>query len=64
MNSIVGTTDLRTVGHVALKMRFWTTVEEDHTLGTRSCVWSAASRVVIGQARTCGEGVMCLRDVG
>jgi hypothetical protein len=63
MGSIVRTTNLRIVGHVALKMRFRTTVDEDH-MYTFVCVWSAASRVVIGQARSCGEGVMCLRDVG
>lgn len=63
MGSIVRTTNLRIGGRVTLKMRFRTTVDEDH-MYTFVCVCSAASRVVIGQARDCGEGVTCLRDVG
>jgi hypothetical protein len=38
MGSIVRTTNLRIVGHVALKMRFRATVDEDHT---RLCVSGA-----------------------
>ena len=63
MVSIVRTTNLRIGKYVTLNMRFRTTVDEDRTR-LCVCVWSAASRVMIGQARNCGEGVTCLRDVG